>query len=124
MRNMIRNAAFLGSLMLSTMAFAQDKSAATEPTYTLSAEQMTQELGLSPDQSEKMKSIEESINQQFLKLEELEPAKRDVKQAELMKKRSMAVASVLTPDQEKKLETVVAEYLKARKAEKVKPAAK
>ncbi|MBK7288467.1 MAG: hypothetical protein IPI95_16065 [Flavobacteriales bacterium] len=78
----------------------------------LSAEYMTQELGLSNDQSEKLKSIEADINKQSNELEMLDPEERDPKQERLMQKHEKMIDSILTPEQNKKLAEIKAEIRK------------
>ncbi|HQV37920.1 MAG: hypothetical protein IPO60_09205 [Flavobacteriales bacterium] len=129
MSTFIRNAAILGGLLLATAGFAQDKAnnPAVEPTnkavqerqkmqdeapIVLSAEYMTQELGLSNDQSEKLKSIEADINKQSNELEMLDPEERDPKQERLMQKHEKMIDSILTPEQNKKLAEIKAEIRK------------
>lgn len=91
-------------------------------TYELSAEQMTQELGLNKDQSEKLQSIEAEINKKIRSVEKLDPKERNAKEEELAAERSKMVASVLTPEQNKKLEEITAKMLKEQRAMKVQPA--
>lgn len=128
MPTLIRNAALLGGLLLVTASFAQDKTtstgnAAAEPVsraaqerqkkqdavpIILSVDYMTQELGLSSDQAEKLKSVEESMNKRMKELEELDPKERDPKQESLLNEHNKIIASVLTPDQNKKMAGLVA----------------
>lgn len=129
MSTFIRNAAILGGLFLASAGFAQDKAnsvkvAPSEPTskavqerqkmqdaapIVLSADYMTQELGLSNDQSEKLKSIEADMNKQMMELEKLDPKERDPKQQRLTMEHEKMVASILTPEQNKKAAGIKAE---------------
>ncbi len=129
MSTFIRNAAILGGLLLATASFAQDKAnnSAVQPAnkavqerqkmqdeapIVLSAEYMTQELGLNNDQSEKLKSIEADMNKQTMELEKLDPEERDPKQDRLMKEHEKMITSILTPEQNKKMTEIKAEIRK------------
>jgi hypothetical protein len=129
---MIRNTAILCCLLLATASFAQDKpthkqtvqrtearTTPTENSYTPSAETMTRDLGLNAEQAEKLKSMELETNQQLRDMETLEPKARDAKQAEVRAKYKKMVASVLTPDQNRKLAAIIAKAEKEHEGEKM-----
>jgi hypothetical protein len=132
MKNMIRLTVVLGCLLVATANYAQDKpthkqttvrqapaTAPSENTYTMSAEQMTRELGLNADQAEKLKSIEEETNTNLRELEKLDPKERDPQQAKVRERQNKMVASVLTPEQNKKLAAIVAKIEQEHKGEKM-----
>ena len=133
MKTIIRNTALLGGLILATATFAQTKTApaqsvtkvsstntktAQEPqaTYMFSAEQMTQDLGLSNDQSEKMKSIEADMNKRMMEMEKLDPKERNAKEQSLLAEHNKMVSSVLTKEQNEKLKMMQDEKMKERNA--------
>ena len=136
MKSIVRNVAIIGGLLMATASFAQVKATQgqsgsikqserpkdqQEGSYILSAEQMTQDLGLTKDQSEKMLSIESSINNRIRSLEKLDPKERNEKEEALMAERSKMVSSVLTPEQNKKLEVITQKMMKERQSQKVQP---
>lgn len=120
MKTFVRSAILLGALLCSTATFAQVQvaSATKEKTPTpeefeanvktmvLSADYMIQELGVSEEQGEKLKSIEADINQQLGTVSKLDPEVRDPKEAEIYAQRAKMVESVLTPEQMKKMDEV------------------
>lgn len=132
MSTFIRNAAILGGLLLATASFAQVKATATDKAtaqpmskdaqerqkmqdavpIVLSADYMTQELGLSNDQSEKLKSVEEGMNKQMMDMEKLDPKERAAKQDNLMIEHNKIIASVLNPEQNKKMAEIKADMRK------------
>ncbi len=129
---MIRKTVLLCCMALATASFAQDKPAQkqsvnrtegrttpTENSYTPSAELMVRELGLNPDQAEKLKSMELETNQQLRDLESLDYKQRDPKQAEVRAKYKKMVAGVLTPEQNKKLAALIAKAEKEHEGEKM-----
>lgn len=133
MTTFIRNAAILGGLLLATASFAQDKATSPQKSATtqsakkevqdrqklqdaapivLSADYMTRELGLNSEQSEKLKSIEEEMNKQGVELQKLDPKEREGKQERLMIEQNKMIASVLTPEQNKKMAEMKAQIRK------------
>ncbi len=132
MSTFIRNAAILGGLFLATASFAQVKATPTDKAtaqpvnkdaqerqkmqdavpIVLSADYMTQELGLNSDQSEKLKSVEEGMNKQMMELEKLDPKERVAKQDNLMIEHNKIIASVLNPEQNKKMAEIKADMRK------------
>ncbi len=130
MNKFIRCTAILGCLLLATASFAQGKPTHQQTTVRkapdksangiiFSADKMTRDLGLSPDQSEKLKSIELDMNQRLRDLETLDPKERDPKQAEVRTQYQKMIASVLTPDQNRKLAAITAKAEKDHETEKM-----
>ena len=137
MKNTVRNAAMIGAFLMAYSGFAQvkpadghgsklkaspekavEKTNEQRPDYEFSAEQMTQDLGLNEDQAEKLKSVEASMNQRQRELEKLDPEERIAREQELSKERSKVIASVLTPEQNKKLAMLKEEMWKKQRSEK------
>ena len=127
MTTTIRNAAVLLGLLLASAGYAQDKPANAQPVnkavqerqalqdsapITLSAEQMTQDLALSNEQSEKLKSIETDINVRLRSLDKLDPKERNAKEEMLVKEQEKKITSVLTAEQNRKLASIKAEMRK------------
>ncbi len=105
---MLRRAALLGALALTVNGFAQSATAAktqspksVDPAaVTFSADHLISTLGLSEEQAEKLRSIEEEYNARFSRMEELtDLEERDRKQLDLTYERNRMVASVLTQEQ-------------------------
>jgi Spy/CpxP family protein refolding chaperone len=132
MNKLFRYTAILGALLVATSSFAQltkAKSGATltqqkqvtpknDPGYLMSASEMTRELKLDKSQSEKLASAEAELNEQLRSIENLPAEEREAKTAKMIARHRQVVASVLTPEQNKRLDEISRKRVEERKAGK------
>ena len=73
---------------------------------------MTEQLGLSQDQQDKIKAIFEGGREEMAKLKDTPEDQRRAKFGEFMKAQNEKVLAVLTPEQQEKYKTAMAERMK------------
>lgn len=133
MKNFVRNTAIAAVFLLAGQAMAQS----AEPVYPvpvpddhpvwndplmnpiliqLSAEFMVQELHLDENQAEKLRMIEEEINHELIKVDDLPEADRGPRQQALLQERTDRVEAVLTPVQADHLAEIKVHMLRDRAA--------
>lgn len=134
-----RTLVLFGALALGSATFAQTKPHAAKPAATkhavatpkedgpqwiISAEEMTKELGLNQDQSQKLASMEEELNANLRSMDNMPAEERNAETTKLKARHNKAVSALLTAEQNKKLDALIQKEIKMRGEKKAPPAAK
>lgn len=114
MKKFIRATTLLTGLLIASIGFAQtpvDPNADLN-NYALSADYMIQELAVNESQADKLRSIENDINEQLRAVADEDPATRNPKEQALYALRAKEVARVLTAAQIQKMNDLKREQMK------------
>jgi len=109
MKNLLHVAAIAVCVSITSATWAQDKPATPAASqsatilHPLDMNMLTEQLKLTPDQVEKLKSIDAGTKAHADELDKTDPAKYNAQQKELIAIREKEVNTVLTPEQAKKM---------------------
>lgn len=123
MKKFIRTTTLLTGLLVASLGFAQTPVApnADLNNYALSADYMIQELGVNEGQADKLRSIENEINEQLRAISDEDPATRNPKEQALYDQRAKEVAGVLTAAQIQKMNDLKREHMTDRTGKTIPP---